>query len=255
VLEAALKAGHKPVPLRDSTLRRVTPGSREIVAYLKEHGLIDVYEAAGFVVGAPSCSYCLGIGADVAGEGEVWLSSQNRNFKNRMGKGSIANLASAAVVAASSLTMTVTDPAPFLAAVDQQRYAALRQWIQQPAACHSQQGALPDASFVVTEPKPQLVDPSAPAAEEDPLLSNPQVWGHLPTKIKGRVQRFGGACASAGTRACPALTLTHPCSSPPSFQTLWTRTRSSPPSSWPAAPRTWSSTAAGRASARRNSSA
>ena len=29
----------------------------------------------------------LGIAADVAGEGEVWLSSQNRNFKNRCVRG------------------------------------------------------------------------------------------------------------------------------------------------------------------------
>ena len=38
---------------------------------LKEAGLVDIYERAGFTVGAPGCSYCLGIAADVAGDGEV----------------------------------------------------------------------------------------------------------------------------------------------------------------------------------------
>jgi homoaconitate hydratase len=115
VLEAGLKAGLVPKP---GAKRRVTPGSLQIIKYLREHGVLDVYERAGFVVGAPGCSYCLGIAADVAGDQEVWLSSQNRNFKNRMGKGSLANLASAAVVAASSYSMTLTDPAPLLAKVD-----------------------------------------------------------------------------------------------------------------------------------------
>ncbi|KAE9282184.1 hypothetical protein PF008_g27702 [Phytophthora fragariae] len=57
--------------------------------------------------------FCVGIGADVAGEGEVWLSSQNRNFRNRMGQGSIGNLSSAAVVATSSFDMEVVDPLPY----------------------------------------------------------------------------------------------------------------------------------------------
>jgi len=193
VLEAAMKAGKTPTPLAKQGQRRVTPGSREIIAYLKEHGLLEIYEAAGFVVGVPGCSYCLGIAADVAGDGEVWLSSQNRNFKNRMGKGSIANLASAAVVAASAFDMKVTDPSPYLSAIDPSRFTALRQWIQQPAACHSSSPATSSApAFTVTEPSPVLADPSAPV-EEDPRLSDQSTWSHLPASVTGRVQRFGDA--------------------------------------------------------------
>lgn len=73
------------------------------MAKLRRLGLTEIYEAAGFTIGAPGCSYCLGVAADRAGEGEVWLSSQNRNFRNRMGKGSIANLASAATVRVSGI--------------------------------------------------------------------------------------------------------------------------------------------------------
>ena len=192
VLEAAMAAGKKPLALASAGARRVTPGSREIIAYLKEHGLLEIYEAAGFVVGAPGCSYCLGIAADVAGDGEVWLSSQNRNFKNRMGKGSIANLASAAVVAASAFDMTVCDPAPYLAAIDPARYAALRQWVQQPAACHGGASASGEVAFTIAEPTPVLVEAGA-AAEEDPRMADPGVWGHLPSSLRGRVQRFGDA--------------------------------------------------------------
>jgi homoaconitate hydratase len=191
-----MKAGKVPKKLASENFRRVTPGSREIIAYLREHGLLAIFEAAGFVVGVPGCSYCLGIAADVAGDGEVWLSSQNRNFKNRMGKGSIANLASAAVVAASAFDMVVTDPAPYLAAIDGARYAALRQWIQQPAACHGSATAgaagAGDFPFTITEPAPALVAPGAPV-EEDPRLADAAVWSHLPTTVRGVVQRFGDA--------------------------------------------------------------
>ena len=199
VLEAGLKAGFVPKP---GAKRRVTPGSLQIIKYLREHGVLDIYERAGFVVGAPGCSYCLGIAADVAGDQEVWLSSQNRNFKNRMGKGSLANLASAAVVAASSFSMTLTDPAPLLAAVDRARFDVLREWIASasPASCHGNAGGAPAGAdgaplFRVSEPAPVLAA-AAPAAgaaaeAEDPALSDPEVWKHLPTRVRGRVQRFG----------------------------------------------------------------
>lgn len=98
VLEAGLKSG-----LRSTTKvkRRVTPGSLIITTKLQQLGLDKVYEEAGFEIGAPGCSYCVGINdVDVAQEGEVWLSSQNRNFRNRMGMGSFGNITSAAAVAA-----------------------------------------------------------------------------------------------------------------------------------------------------------
>lgn len=84
VLQAGLDAGRKPVARGE---RRVVPGSRPIADYLRKTGLADIYERAGFIIGIPGCSYCVGMGADMAKPGEVWLSSQNRNFENRMGKG------------------------------------------------------------------------------------------------------------------------------------------------------------------------
>ncbi len=84
ILEQGLKNGS--VPTKEGK-RKVVPGSMPILNNLRKHGLTDIYEQAGFVVGIPGCSYCVGMSADKAAAGEVWLSSQNRNFENRMGKG------------------------------------------------------------------------------------------------------------------------------------------------------------------------
>jgi homoaconitate hydratase len=123
VLEAGLRSGLKPIT---KGKRRVTPGSLIVTNRLEALGLIDVYEEAGFQIRAPGCSYCVGINdIDVAQEGEVWLSSQNRNFRNRMGKDSFGNITSAAAVAASSFDMHITDPKKLLGLIDKEKYAAL----------------------------------------------------------------------------------------------------------------------------------
>nr|QIW91870.1 HtyD [Phialomyces arenicola] len=121
VLEAGLRNGLSSAPGK----RMVVPGSLPIVKNLQALGLLDIYTQAGFEQPAPSCSLCLGMGADRAGEGENWLSSQNRNFKNRMGKGSIGHICSAATVAASSFSMTLTDPRSLLSQVSVERYQML----------------------------------------------------------------------------------------------------------------------------------
>ncbi|KAJ5124316.1 uncharacterized protein N7515_008141 [Penicillium bovifimosum] len=118
ILEQGLKNGMKPTK---SGKRKVVPGSMPILNKLRETGMLEIYEAAGFEIGIPGCSYCVGMSADRAGPGEVWLSSQNRNFENRMGKGSFGNLASAITVAASSFEMKVFDPRPLLKSIELDR--------------------------------------------------------------------------------------------------------------------------------------
>jgi aconitate hydratase/homoaconitate hydratase len=121
VLREAMASGAKPKPV-EGDKRLVVPGSREIAENLRSRGLLAIFEQAGFRVGPPGCSMCLGIASDKAGPGEHWLSSQNRNFPNRMGPGSIAWLASGPTVAASALTMTVADPRPYLARVGEPEF-------------------------------------------------------------------------------------------------------------------------------------
>jgi 3-isopropylmalate dehydratase small subunit len=122
VLEDAFR--HRPEePAHPKKL--VVPGDLGIVRRMREGDLWRHYERAGFRVGPPGCSMCLGIASEKALPGEVWLSSQNRNFENRMGPGSLAWLASAATVAASSVDLKVADPRPYLERMDRDRYARL----------------------------------------------------------------------------------------------------------------------------------
>lgn len=83
VLKVGLKKG---LPLAKGK-RHYVPGSLPIVDKLSKLGLLSVYDDAGFTRGPPGCSYCVGLSAEKASNGETWLSSQNRNFKNRMGPG------------------------------------------------------------------------------------------------------------------------------------------------------------------------
>jgi aconitase A len=118
VLQAGLQQGIVPV---GHGKRKVVPGSLPILNRLKSLGLAAIYEEAGFEIGVPGCSYCVGMGADKAGPGEVWISSQNRNFENRMGTGAIGHISSAATVAASSFEMKITDPQPLLDKISRAR--------------------------------------------------------------------------------------------------------------------------------------
>ncbi|KAJ2704390.1 hypothetical protein FB645_003313 [Coemansia sp. IMI 203386] len=183
VLEAGFKKGL--VPVKNGN-RRVTPGSVPILAKLRRLGLVDVYERAGFQIGAPGCSYCLGIAADVAGDGEVWLSSQNRNFKNRMGPGSIANLASAATVAASSFNMRVTNPRELLDMIDRERFNRMLDiWMDKAE------------EIVISEPNPVLEETRGEtiAARDTSAVTESSDDAAQPVDktnmITGKVQRFG----------------------------------------------------------------
>ncbi|ORZ31677.1 putative 3-isopropylmalate dehydratase large subunit [Catenaria anguillulae PL171] len=190
VLRAGLAQGLVPTV---SGHRKVTPGSVPIVNKLRRLGLIEVYERAGFTVGVPGCSYCLGVAADVAGDGEVWLSSQNRNFKNRMGPGSIGNLASAATVAASSFDMKITNPQALLDAIDQaefQRMCAVMEVTPEmtPAV----------APFTIIEPRADLLsaeDVVAPiqVIPEQEAAASPDERPPSPLNevISGKVQAVG----------------------------------------------------------------
>jgi aconitate hydratase/homoaconitate hydratase len=115
-----LEAAGASRPANDKQI--VVPGDLTIQENLRRAGLWSIYEKAGFRVDPPGCSMCLGVASRKAEKGEKWLSSQNRNFENRMGDGSLAHLSSAATVAASATGMKIADPRPLLANVDQERF-------------------------------------------------------------------------------------------------------------------------------------
>lgn len=80
--------------------------------------LIDIFENAGCFIGKASCAACLGGPDDTFGravDGEVIISTTNRNFPGRMGsKKSQVYLASPLTVAASAIKGEITDPREFI---------------------------------------------------------------------------------------------------------------------------------------------
>jgi len=90
----------------------ITPASREVYLDAAREGLVEALTKAGASVEAAGCGTCVNItGHLIMGDGDVAISSANRNFKGRLGNSkSEIWVASAATVAASALTGTITDP-------------------------------------------------------------------------------------------------------------------------------------------------
>lgn len=90
----------------------VTPASRQVYLAAAREGLVEALTAAGASVEAAGCGTCVNItGHLIMGDGDVAISSANRNFKGRLGNPrSEIWVGSAATVAASALTGKITDP-------------------------------------------------------------------------------------------------------------------------------------------------
>jgi methanogen homoaconitase large subunit len=88
----------------------VIPASRTVMQRAAETGVLADIIAAGCAVGTPGCGPCIGAHMGVLGEGEVCLSTANRNFKNRMGVGGEIYLCSVSTAAVSALAGKITDP-------------------------------------------------------------------------------------------------------------------------------------------------
>jgi methanogen homoaconitase large subunit len=88
----------------------IIPASRQIMKEAAKKGLIEIFLDAGATMGTPGCGPCLGGHMGVIGEGEVCISTANRNFRGRMGTGGYIYLASPATVAASAIKGEITDP-------------------------------------------------------------------------------------------------------------------------------------------------
>ncbi len=119
---------------------------------------------------------CVGLSAEKASEGETWLSSQNRNFQNRMGKGSFGHLSSAMVCAASSFSMTVTNPESFIADLDRDFFRIYK---------GVQDDELPLVQYVEPKPKPNSAAASIPTQKD--ALPGPESLAPAMTIIKSKI--------------------------------------------------------------------
>ena len=89
----------------------IFPASAKIFRQALGKGYVGVFMQAGAVVMNSGCGPCLGIHEGALGDGEVALSTTNRNFKGRMGNpNSEVYLCSPAVAAASAITGVITHP-------------------------------------------------------------------------------------------------------------------------------------------------
>ncbi|MBP7554342.1 MAG: 3-isopropylmalate dehydratase large subunit [Spirochaetes bacterium] len=87
----------------------LSPATPHIYRTALKEGIIDIFMEAGFCVTNPTCGACLGMSNGVLAEGEVCISTTNRNFNGRMGKGGMVHLASPATAAASAITGEITN--------------------------------------------------------------------------------------------------------------------------------------------------
>ena len=89
----------------------VFPASGRIFREAMKAGYLMTLMEAGALIANSGCGPCLGVHQGALGDGEVALSTTNRNFKGRMGNpNSEVYLCSPAVAAASALTGVITDP-------------------------------------------------------------------------------------------------------------------------------------------------
>ncbi len=88
----------------------VVPGSSEVKREAEAEGLDEVFRSAGAEWREAGCSMCLAMNGDELRPGQYAVSTSNRNFEGRQGKGGRTFLASPLTAAASAITGRLTDP-------------------------------------------------------------------------------------------------------------------------------------------------
>ncbi|HEU4996501.1 MAG TPA: 3-isopropylmalate dehydratase large subunit [Gemmatimonadaceae bacterium] len=88
----------------------VVPGSEHVKRQAEREGIADVIRAAGAEWRDAGCSMCIAMNGDQLAPGQLAVSTSNRNFEGRQGKGGRTLLASPLTAAAAAVTGRITDP-------------------------------------------------------------------------------------------------------------------------------------------------
>jgi 3-isopropylmalate/(R)-2-methylmalate dehydratase large subunit len=105
-LAAGLMNGRK---IKDGVRVMVVPGSQDVKRQAEAEGLDRVFKEAGAEWREAGCSMCIAMNGDQLAPGQYAVSTSNRNFEGRQGKGGRTFLASPLTAAATAVTGEVTD--------------------------------------------------------------------------------------------------------------------------------------------------
>jgi 3-isopropylmalate/(R)-2-methylmalate dehydratase large subunit len=105
-LAASLLKGRK---VAGGTRVLVVPGSQHVKKQAEQEGLDKVFKESGAEWREAGCSMCIAMNGDQLQPGQYAVSTSNRNFEGRQGKGGRTFLASPLTAAATALTGKVTD--------------------------------------------------------------------------------------------------------------------------------------------------
>ena len=103
---AAVLRGRKVAP---GVVLKIVPATDAIWTQAMDEGLIQVFKEAGAMVSNAGCAGCAAGQVGQNGPGEVTISTGNRNFEGKQGKGFVY-LASPSVVASSAVAGFITTP-------------------------------------------------------------------------------------------------------------------------------------------------
>jgi 3-isopropylmalate/(R)-2-methylmalate dehydratase large subunit len=92
----------------------VVPGSQEVKKQAEQEGLDKIFKNAGGEWRESGCSLCIAMNGDNLLPGQYAVSTSNRNFEGRQGKGGRTFLASPITAAASAVNGVITDPRTML---------------------------------------------------------------------------------------------------------------------------------------------
>jgi 3-isopropylmalate/(R)-2-methylmalate dehydratase large subunit len=112
--QAARLLGRDGRRVKEGVRVLVVPGSEQVKRDAEAEGLDDLFRAAGAEWRQPGCSMCIAMNGDRLEPGQYCVSTSNRNFQGRQGKGGRTLLASPLTAAAAALTGVVTDPRTLL---------------------------------------------------------------------------------------------------------------------------------------------